>query len=147
MPRYTASFKASGLRSTNGRQQNGTFFWAVDDDAAEIIAARIASLSNGTLVGLSKQIMDDPTNGNGPYGDATANGGSDRANILTRDNLGHTQQFNLPFLKHSIEKTEIESIFEATDSVILNRDEVAAGQVVNIQMSQIVDGVPAPAPA
>jgi len=139
--RYTATFKVSGTNSTQGRQQNSVFFWMDDDttdEDATTAAQSIATLCNGMLTSVTKQIYVDALADVGPYPAATANGGSDRARLLFRNSSRHTEQITIPFLKHTIEKAEIEAVFEV--ATFLNRDGEALGQLVNIQQSQVVDG-------
>lgn len=139
--RYGFTFKARGVKSqSGGRQQNTTFLWFEDDASAIAFGAAIAPLSNGTLTGINKQIQGDPTSGNGPYGDATANGGSSVAKVLARSLTRKTQSFVIPFAKDTVTKSAIETAIETAGNAVFNQFDEAIGQVVSVQLNEIVDG-------
>jgi len=141
MPRYSFTFKARNVRSqSGGRQQNTTFLWCADDDAAIALGAALAPLSNGTLVSINKQLQADPTNGNGPYGDALANGGSSVAKCLARNTDREIQTFVIPFAKDGTSKQAIETALEPVLVGVLNQFEHPIGNIVNVQFQEIVDG-------
>ncbi len=118
------------------------FFYLVNGstDAAGIAAAEdIAALCNGTLVSVTKQVFEDNTD---TYGDATLNGGSDRTRILFRNSVKETDNITIPLIKHSINKREVEGLFENGTHAFVRKDGGVLGQVVHMESSQIVDGPP-----
>ncbi len=138
--RYTATFKGSGAPTTQGRTNNSVFFYLDDasTDAAAVLAAQaIAPLMNGELVGVTSQIYAGDVVG--PWPSLTDNGGSDRAQCLFRSTTRRTENMTLPFLKHTVEKAEIEAVFEAGGFDFLNSAGEPIGQLVNIRQTQIIE--------
>lgn len=137
--RFSYTLKASGLQSRIGNNGFTGFFYGDFDDAEALAAAAVfGGLNNGEVVSVSKQILA-PT-GFGPYPSATANGGSDRARLLFRNDDGHTFQMTLPLMKQSISKSAIEAALEPLILALNNQDGEPIGQLVNIRSSEIVDG-------
>lgn len=141
MPRFTATFKASGLPSRN---QNGplSVFFFLDDDATDAMALTaaqtIAGLMNGELVSITRQVYAS-ANLNGPYASAQANGGSSAARVTFRDTAGNVDNLNLPLLRDGVSKQAIEAALEAANPPLLNRLGNPLGQVVAIRANQVVD--------
>lgn len=139
--RVSASYKASGVNSTQGNQRNTVFFYVEDGAADAAILAfldNVDTLMNGSRTGVSIQI--DEGQKNPPYASATANGGSDRATVLLVNDNKHQENVTLPFFRQNKSKADIEAVFEAHAELLVNRDDEPLGQVVNIKLAQIVDG-------
>ena len=140
MARFIATFKASGVPSSQRGQQNGVFFWMPDATLdADVIAAAesIATLMNGMLTSVSKSLFTDPLAQSGPWPSASANGGSDRARLLFRNANGETFQMSLPFLRQDKSKVDMEAVFEG--AAFQNDKGGALGQLVSSRAGQIVD--------
>lgn len=146
MPRYTATFKGRNGTQLNSNPQNQSCFFYTDTDAhAEAIAERIASVSNGTLTSLTKQI-NDYNNPQPPYGDLTDHGGSNRTRVSFSNPATRVfEQITIPFKRKDVSEEIIEGIFE--DMTLQARTGADIGDVVKVELIQRVDGGRAAQPA
>lgn len=138
--RFSATFKASGAPTTQGRQQTACFFYlddATSDADVLTVAQAIATLCNGDLVSLTSQIYSN--NPAGPWSSLTANGGSSRGRLLFRSSTRRAESLTVPYLRQNVTDDAIEAVFESGTFLFLNSAGEVLGDLVNIQKSQIIE--------
>lgn len=143
MVKANISWKIEGLPSSSQSHFNATSVYCADgttDAAIQAFADALEALSNGTVSGITRSILFNVL---GPYGDAGDNGGTNRGLILMRNPARQLERINIPFLKNTTGKDELEAVLEdaAATMNLLNQFGGAIGDAVSVQLNQIAPPV------
>lgn len=148
MARCSVTIKAA----SNPSKRPAVIYFYVADAATEtqIIATAnaVASINNGTVTGISKQVYHNTDADGVGFEGASAkdNGGSDFDRVTCKNALGQTDQIQLPLLKQNVDNDGLEAIIEAAGAgdvlPLKNRFGEALGQVIAHRRSQVIDGSP-----
>jgi len=143
--RYSITIKAADSPS---KRPTVIYFYvpAVTSEAVAITTAnKIAALNNGTVTGISKQVYHNASADAVGFAGASAraNNGSSFNRLTLKNDVGQTDQLQLPLQKHVLEDEEIETALEAAgegEADLYNRFGELLGQVVAQKKSQVIDG-------
>jgi len=143
MIKANIGWKVEGLPSSSQSHFNTTSIFVADgtaDAAIQALADALEALSNGTVTSITRSIL---TGVLGPYGDAGANGGTNRGQILMRNPARQLARINIPFLKNTTGKDELEAALEDAAATVnlLNEFGAAIGDVVSVQLNQVAPPV------